>query len=80
MYIRFLLAIKSPDFFTQEILLLIPLFTSPPSPNAYVFPSDDSVFKTLYLTIDYITRKWSMPIQNWGEAMAHFLIKFEGRI
>lgn len=48
--------------------------------NKRVFPSDDSVFKTLYLTIDYITRKWSMPIQNWGETMAHFLIKFEGRI
>jgi len=48
--------------------------------NKRVFPSDDAVFKTLYLTIDYITRKWSMPIQNWGEAMAHFLIKFEGRI
>lgn len=48
--------------------------------NKRVFPSDDSVFKTLYLTIDYITRKWSIPIQNWGEAMAHFLIKFEGRI
>lgn len=48
--------------------------------NKRVFPSDDSVFKTLYLTIDYITRKWTMPIQNWGEAMAHFLIKFEGRI
>lgn len=48
--------------------------------NKRVFPSDDSVFKTLYLTIDYITRKWSMPIQNWGEAMAHFLIKFDGRI
>lgn len=48
--------------------------------NKKVFPNDDSVFKTLYLTIDYITRKWTMPIQNWGEAMAHFLIKFEGRI
>lgn len=48
--------------------------------NKRVFPSDDSVFKTLYLTIDYITRKWSMPIQNWNEAMAHFLIKFEDRI
>lgn len=48
--------------------------------NKRVFPSDDSVFKTLYLTIEYITRKWTMPIQNWGEAMAHFLIKFEGRI
>ncbi|WP_410519648.1 transposase [Candidatus Megaera polyxenophila] len=26
------------------------------------------------------SRNGSMPIQNWGEAMAHFLIKFEGRI
>jgi len=48
--------------------------------NKRVFPNDESVFKTLYLTIDYITRKWSMPIQNWGEAMAHFLIKFDDRI
>ena len=48
--------------------------------NKRVFPSDDSVFKILFLTIDYITRKWTMPIQKWGEAMAHFLIKFEGRI
>ena len=48
--------------------------------NKRVFPSDESVFKTLYLTIDYITRKWSLPIQNWNEAMAHFLIKFEDRI
>lgn len=48
--------------------------------NKRVFPSDESVFKTLYLTIDYITRKWSMPIRDWNEAMAHFLIKFEDRI
>lgn len=48
--------------------------------NKRVFPTDESVFKTLYLTIDYIMRKWTMPIQNWNEAMAHFLIKFEDRI
>lgn len=48
--------------------------------NKRVFPNDDAVFKTLYLTINYITRKWNMPIQNWGEAMAHFLIKFDQRI
>ena len=48
--------------------------------NKRVFPSDDAVFKALYLTIDYITAKWNMPIQNWNEAMAHFLIKFAGRI
>jgi transposase-like protein len=44
--------------------------------NKRVFPNDESVFKTLYLTINYITAKWTMPIQNWNEAMAHFLIKF----
>jgi len=48
--------------------------------NKRVFPNDESVFKTLYLTINYITQKWTMPIRDWNEAMAHFLIKFEGRI
>ena len=48
--------------------------------NKRVFPNDEAVFKTFYLTISYITRKWNMPIPNWGEAMAHFLIKFNDRI
>ncbi|WP_223262060.1 transposase [Cardinium endosymbiont of Dermatophagoides farinae] len=48
--------------------------------NKRVFPNDTAVFKTLYLTINYMTRKWTNAIQNWSEAMAHFLIKFESRI
>lgn len=48
--------------------------------NKRVFPNDMAVFKTLYLTINYITRKWTMPIHSWNEAMPHFLIKFENRI
>ena len=48
--------------------------------NKKVFPNDTAVYKILYLTIANITRKWSMPISNWNEAMSHFLIKFEGRI
>ena len=48
--------------------------------NKRVFPSDESVFKTLYLTINYITAKWTMLIRDWNEAMAHFLIKFDDRI
>ena len=43
--------------------------------NKRVFPNDESVFKILYLTIDYITRKWTMPIRDWNVAMAHFMIK-----
>jgi transposase-like protein len=48
--------------------------------NKRVFPNDSAVFKTLYLTIEYITAKWNMPVHNWNEAMAHFLIKFDERI
>ncbi|CAH2559827.1 IS256 family transposase [Cardinium endosymbiont of Oedothorax gibbosus] len=48
--------------------------------NKRVFPNDLAVFKTLYLTINYMTRKWTIPIHNWSEAMAHFLIKLENRI
>ena len=48
--------------------------------NKKVFPSNEAVFKSLYLAIEYISQKWSMPIRNWGNAMAHFLIVFEGRI
>ncbi|MBE8215158.1 MAG: transposase [Endozoicomonadaceae bacterium] len=33
--------------------------------NKCVFPSDELVFKTLYLTINYITAKWTTPIR-WG--------------
>lgn len=48
--------------------------------NKRVFPNDESVFKTLFLTIDYITKKWTMPIRDWNAAIAHFMIKFEDRI
>lgn len=48
--------------------------------NKRIFPSDDAVFKTLFLAIEYICKKWTMPIRNWNEAMAHFMIKFDDRI
>lgn len=48
--------------------------------NKRVFPNDESVFKTLYLAIGYITKKWTMPIRDWNFALAHLMIKFEDRI
>ena len=48
--------------------------------NKRLFSSDDAVFKTLYLAIEYITAKWTMPVRDWGSAMAHFMIKLDGRI
>nr|WP_052326391.1 transposase [Rickettsia felis] len=43
--------------------------------NKRVFPNDNAVFKSLYLAIDYMTKKWSMSIPNWNKAMAHFFNK-----
>ena len=48
--------------------------------NKRIFPSDDAVYKALFLAIEYISKKWTMPIRNWSEAMAYFLIKFDDRI
>jgi len=48
--------------------------------NKRVFPSDESVFKLLYLAIHNISKKWTMPIHNWKEAMNWFMIEFGDRI
>lgn len=44
------------------------------------FPSDDSLFKLLYLVSQDITKKWTMPIPNWSLIFGQFLIKYEDRI
>jgi len=48
--------------------------------NKRVFPSDESVFKILYLAIERISKKWTMPIHNWKSAMNRFMIEFGDRI
>ena len=41
---------------------------------------DDAVKKLLFLGLKNISKKWTMPIQNWGEAINQFVIRFDGRI
>ena len=48
--------------------------------NRGSFPNDDAVFKILYLALRNASKKWTMPIQNWKEAMNHFAILFEDRM
>lgn len=45
-----------------------------------VFPSDDAALKQLYLALKNISKKWTMPIRNWKEAMNCFMIMFEERL
>jgi len=44
------------------------------------FPTDDSIMKLMYLAMQNIAKKWTMPIHNWGAVINQFSIKFEGRV
>jgi transposase-like protein len=45
-----------------------------------IFPSDDSAKKMVYLAITEASKKWSMPIHNWRQAMVRFIIEFGERL
>ena len=45
-----------------------------------VFPTDESLFKALYLAQDKIATKWKKPCANWGVIYSGLQIIFEGRI
>jgi transposase-like protein len=48
--------------------------------NKLSFPSDQAVMKSVYLALREATKKWSMPIQNWGIVINQFLVIFEKRV
>lgn len=48
--------------------------------NRGSFPSDAAMFKLLYLALNNIAKKWTMPIRDWKPALNRFTILFEGRM
>jgi len=48
--------------------------------NKMTFPTDEAVLKSVYLSIHEATKKWTMPILNWGTILNQFVIMFEKRI
>ena len=47
--------------------------------NKKFFPSDDAAVKQIYLGLRNIISRWTMPIQNWGQAISRFEIEFADR-
>lgn len=45
-----------------------------------VFPSDSALLKALYLSTFEATKKWTMPIRNWGQVYGELSIMYEGRL
>lgn len=44
-----------------------------------VFPSDDALYKLVYLAYRNIKKKWTMPVSNWGQTAQQFAIRFGDR-
>ena len=45
-----------------------------------VFPSDKALLKALYLATFEATKKWTMPIRNWGKVYGELSIMYDGRM
>ena len=45
-----------------------------------VFPSDTALLKSLYLATFEATKKWTMPIRDWGKIYGEFSIMYDGRL
>lgn len=45
-----------------------------------VFPSSQALLKALYLATFEATKKWTMPIRNWGKVYGELSIMFQGRL
>ena len=45
-----------------------------------VFPNDTSLLKALYLASHELTKKWTMPVRNWGAVYAELTIMYPGRL
>ena len=44
--------------------------------NRSTFSTDDAILKILYLAIRNASKKWTMPIREWGQALNQFAIEF----
>jgi len=48
--------------------------------NRKIYPNEESALKIIYMAIREASRKWTMPIQYWKQALNHFAILFEDRM
>ena len=48
--------------------------------NRKIYPNEESALKIVYMAIQEASRKWTLPIRHWKQALNHFAILFESRM
>lgn len=44
------------------------------------FPTDEAAMKLVYLALQNITKRWTMPVKDWRAALNRFAIQYEERM
>ena len=44
------------------------------------FPNDEAAMKLIFMILRRISKKWTMPIRNWGSAMHQFAVIYGDRV
>ncbi len=45
--------------------------------NKVIFPTENAALKSVFLAIDQIESKWTMPVRNWNIVLNQLMIKFD---
>lgn len=48
--------------------------------NRASFPNDEAAFKLIWLALNRISKKWTLPIRDWTAAPNCFAILYEDRV
>jgi len=48
--------------------------------NRKIYPNEPSALKLIYMAIGEASKKWTMPIRHWKQALNHFAILYEERM
>jgi transposase-like protein len=44
------------------------------------FPNDEAAVKLIFMILQRISKRWTMPIRNWGEALHQFSLIYGDRV
>lgn len=48
--------------------------------NRLIFPNEESALKALYLGIERLSERWTMPVKDWGKIFNQLAIHFDNRL
>ena len=48
--------------------------------NRAAFPNDEAIIKIMFLALTNASKKWTMPIRDWGTALNQFAVYFGERV